>query len=56
MSTRGPPAELSLQPETDVAKIQPDVIPLSRRRFRRRCERRTVLKAINEWADAWGAT
>lgn len=49
-----PPAELSLQPETDVAKIQPDVIPPFPAAVPPTvASDATVLKAINEWADAW---
>ncbi|WP_296750817.1 outer membrane protein assembly factor BamE [Thiobacillus sp.] len=49
-----PPAELSLQPETDVAKIQPDVIPPFPAAVPPTvASDATVLKALNEWADAW---
>jgi len=49
-----PPAELSLQPETDVAKIQPDVIPpFPAAAPLAAASDATVLKALNEWADAW---
>ena len=49
-----PPAELSLQPETDVAKIQPDLIPpFPGTAPPAAASDATVLKAVNEWADAW---
>jgi len=49
-----PPAELSLQPETDVAKIQPDVIPpFSATGPMAAAGDAPVLKSLNEWANAW---
>ncbi len=49
-----PPAELSLQPETDVTKIQPDVIPsFPAAAPLAAASDATVLKAVNEWAEAW---
>ncbi|WP_018077388.1 outer membrane protein assembly factor BamE domain-containing protein [Thiobacillus denitrificans] len=49
-----PPAELSLQPETDVAKIQSDLIPpFPGTAPPAPASDATVLKAVNEWADAW---
>ena len=48
------PAELSLQPETDVAKIQPDVIPpFSGTAPTAAAGDAPVLKSLNEWANAW---
>ncbi len=49
-----PPAELSLQPETDVEHIKPDVIPV----FPEPHSAATVsddpvLLSLNAWADAW---
>ncbi|HWR78277.1 MAG TPA: outer membrane protein assembly factor BamE [Thiobacillus sp.] len=48
-----PPAELSLQPETDVAKIQPDVIPPFSGTDPVTAGDAPVLKSLNEWANAW---
>ena len=49
-----PPAELSLQPETDVTKIQPDVVPSFPETAPLAAPNdAAVLKAVNEWADAW---
>jgi len=49
-----PPAELSLQPETDVTKIQPDVVPsFPGTAPLAAANDATVLKAVNEWAEAW---
>lgn len=49
-----PPAELSLQPETDVTKIQPDVVPsFPGTAPLAAANDAAVLKAVNEWAAAW---
>jgi outer membrane protein assembly factor BamE len=49
-----PPAELSLQPETDVAKLQPAVIPpFSGTAPTAAAGDAAVLKSLNEWANAW---
>jgi outer membrane protein assembly factor BamE len=49
-----PPAELSLQPETDVARIQPDVIPaFPGTGSTPAASDAPVLKSLNEWAAAW---
>lgn len=49
-----PSAELSLQPETDVARIQPDVIPSFPEAESTQAERNApVLKSLNDWAAAW---
>lgn len=49
-----PPAELSLQPETDVTKIQPDVVPsFPGTAPLAATNDAAVLKAVNEWADTW---
>ncbi|MDO9468255.1 MAG: outer membrane protein assembly factor BamE [Thiobacillus sp.] len=48
-----PRAELSLQPETNVAQIQPDVIPAFPDPYAVSADDQTVLKAVNEWAAAW---
>lgn len=49
-----PPAELSLQLETDVAKIQPDVIPpFFGTDSMAAAGDAPVLKSLNEWANAW---
>jgi outer membrane protein assembly factor BamE len=50
-ANRRPPAELSLQPETDVAHIQPDVIPPFPEPNPAGDD--PVLKTVNEWAAAW---
>lgn len=50
----GTPAELSLQAETDVAKIQPDVIaPVPAADSVAPESDAEVLKFLNEWAEAW---
>ncbi|MDP1535206.1 MAG: outer membrane protein assembly factor BamE, partial [Rubrivivax sp.] len=48
-----PRAELSLQPETNVARIQPDVIPAFPDPNAVSADDAPVLKAVNEWAAAW---
>jgi len=48
-----PRAELSLQPETNVAQIQPDVIPAFPDPNAVSADNEPVLKAVNEWAAAW---
>jgi outer membrane protein assembly factor BamE len=49
-----PPAELSLQPETDVTQIRPDVIPPFPESSPAAGDRDApVLKSVNEWAEAW---
>lgn len=48
-----PRAELSLQPETNVAQIQPDVIPAFPDPNAVPADDAAVLKAVNEWASAW---
>lgn len=48
-----PRAELSLQPETNVAQIQPDVIPAFPDPNAGSVDNEPVLKAVNEWAAAW---
>lgn len=49
-----PPAELSLQPETDVTKIQPDVVPsFPAAAPLAAANDASVLNAVNEWAAAW---
>lgn len=48
-----PRAELSLQPETNVAQIQPDVIPAFPDPNAGSADNEPVLKAVNEWASAW---
>ncbi len=49
-----PSAELSLQPETDAAKIQPDVIPsFPEADSAPAGGDAPVLKSVNEWAAAW---
>jgi outer membrane protein assembly factor BamE len=51
-----PPAELSLQPETDVAQIRPDVIPSFPEASPAAGESDApVLKSVNEWAAAWAS-
>lgn len=50
-----PPAELSLQPETDVEQIKPDVIPVFPEPHRAAvASNDPVLLSLNAWADAWG--
>lgn len=46
-------AELSLQPETNVMQIQPDVIPAFPDPAAGSADNAAVLKAVNEWAVAW---
>lgn len=48
-----PRAELSLQPETNVARIQPDVIPAFPDPNAVSANDAAVLKAVNAWAAAW---
>jgi hypothetical protein len=48
-----PRAELSLQPETNVERIQPDVIPAFPDPNAAPVNDAAVLKAVNEWAAAW---
>jgi outer membrane protein assembly factor BamE len=49
-----PAAERSLQPETEVAKIQPDVVaPFPGTGAIAAATDATVLKSLNEWAEAW---
>ncbi len=49
-----PPAELSLQPETDVAQIKPDVIPtFPESNAAVVASDDPVLKSLNDWANAW---
>ncbi len=48
-----PRAELSLQPETNVMQIQPDVIPAFPDPNAVPADDAAVLKAVNEWAAAW---
>ena len=51
---RRPPAELSLQAETNVAQIQPDVIPpFPEPRPEAAVNDDPVLKSVNAWAQAW---
>jgi len=52
-ANRRPPAELSLQPETDVAQIQPDVIPPFPEPYPAGTGDSPALKTVNEWAAAW---
>jgi len=53
-ANRRPPAELSLQPETDVAQIRPDVIPSFPEPVQAQAgSDAPVLKSVNEWAAAW---
>jgi outer membrane protein assembly factor BamE len=49
-----PPAELSLQPETDVEQIKPDVIPAFPEPYPTTvASDDPVMVSINAWADAW---
>jgi outer membrane protein assembly factor BamE len=54
-----PVAELSLQPETDVAKVNPDVMPAFPEPAAVEAAKmvavneEAVLKALNAWVDAW---
>jgi outer membrane protein assembly factor BamE len=48
-----PQAELSLQPETNVAQIQPDVMPAFPDPNAVPVDNEPVLNAVNEWAAAW---
>jgi outer membrane protein assembly factor BamE len=49
-----PPAELSLQAETDVAKIRPDTIPAFPGTDSGQADSDApVLKSVNDWAAAW---
>ena len=49
-----PPAELSLQPETDVELIKPDVIPVFPEPHQAAvASDDPVMVSINAWADAW---
>ena len=49
-----PPAELSLQPETDVEKIKPDVIPAFPEPHQSAvASDDPVMVSLNAWADAW---
>lgn len=48
-----PRPELSLQPETDLTRIQPDVIPAFPDPNALPADDAAVLKAVNEWAAAW---
>ena len=51
-----PPAEPGLQPETDVARIQPDVMPpFPEPGPAAPAGEDTVLKAVYAWASAWAA-
>jgi outer membrane protein assembly factor BamE len=52
-ANRRPPAELSLQPETEVAAIQPDVIPPFPEPYPAGTGDEPVLKTVDEWAAAW---
>jgi len=52
-ANRRPPAELSLQPETEVAAIQPDVIPPFPEPYPAGTGNEPVLKTVDEWAAAW---
>lgn len=52
-ANRRPPAELSLQPETEVAAIQPDVIPPFPEPYPAGAGDEPVLKTVDEWAAAW---
>jgi len=53
-ANRRPPAELSLQPETDVVQIRPDVIPsFPEPGQAQEGSDAPVLKSVNEWAAAW---
>jgi outer membrane protein assembly factor BamE len=48
-----PRAELSLQSETNVAQIQPDVIPVFPDSNAVSADNEPVLNAVKEWAAAW---
>jgi len=49
-----PPAELSLQPETDVAQVRPAAIPPFPEPVQAQAgSNAPVLKSVNEWAAAW---
>ena len=49
-----PPAELSLQPETDVEQLKPDVIPVFPEPHPVAVARDDpVIVSLNAWADAW---
>ncbi len=48
-----PRAELSLRPETNVAQIQPDVVPAFPDPNAGSAANEPVLKAVNDWAAAW---
>ncbi len=49
-----PPAELSLQPETDVEQIKPDVIPVFPEPHpAAAASDDPVIVSLNAWADAW---
>lgn len=49
-----PPAELSLQAETDVAKIRPDTIPaFPEPQATPAGDTAPVLQSVNDWAAAW---
>ncbi|MFP5410116.1 MAG: outer membrane protein assembly factor BamE [Gammaproteobacteria bacterium] len=48
-----PPAELALQPETDVAQIQPDVIPPFPEPETLSDLEAAVLASVKAWSDAW---
>jgi outer membrane protein assembly factor BamE len=52
-ANRRPPAELSLQPEIEVAAIQPDVIPPFPEPYPAGTGDEPVLKTVDEWAAAW---
>lgn len=52
-ANRRPPAELSLQPETEVETIQPDVIPPFPEPYPAGTGDEPVLKTVDEWAAAW---
>jgi outer membrane protein assembly factor BamE len=47
------PAPVGLQPETDIAKIQPDVIPSFPGSASAPAGSDPVLNAVNEWGAAW---
>ncbi|HEX7971967.1 MAG TPA: outer membrane protein assembly factor BamE [Thiobacillus sp.] len=47
------PPELSLQPETDVAQIKPDVIPPFPESSPAGAGDAAVVNAVNDWAAAW---
>jgi outer membrane protein assembly factor BamE len=49
-----PPAELSLQPETDVEQLKPDVIPAFPEPHQATvASDDPVMLSLNSWADAW---